>query len=137
MFPRDAGARPFVTATTFTYRPLQPDLIIDNNDTGITRGITVPATTDRVNSLRVGIRLDHTYDGDLDFYLLPPGITWNPPYAVPGNGPVITAPPQVIELSTDNGGGTATTRAPTPRITLTTTRAFRAPTTQLGRQARR
>ncbi|MBX3475411.1 MAG: choice-of-anchor D domain-containing protein [Planctomycetes bacterium] len=104
LFPLRAGPRPFVRATTYTYRPNQPDLILDNDDVGITRGITVPATSDRVGSLRVGIRLDHTYDADLDIYLLPPGIVWNPPYAVPNNGPVITAPPQVIELSTDNGG---------------------------------
>ncbi|MBK9974016.1 MAG: choice-of-anchor D domain-containing protein [Planctomycetes bacterium] len=105
LFPVRAGPRPFVTATTFTYRPGQPDLITDNDEVGITRGITIPATSDRVGSMRVGIRLDHTYDQDLDIYLLPPGVVWNPPYAVPNNGPVITAPPQVIELSTDNGGG--------------------------------
>ena len=103
LFARRAGPRPFVSATTFTYRPLQPDLIVDNNATGITRGITVPATSDRINSLRVGVRLNHTYTADLDIYLLPPGVNWSPPYAIPDNGPVTSAPPQAIELSTDNG----------------------------------
>ncbi len=104
LFPRRAGPRPFVTATTFTSRPDGGVLIVDNTDTGITNTITVPATANRINSLRIGVRLNHTYSADLDLYLLPPGVTWAPPYATPFNGPVLTAPPGAIELSTDNNG---------------------------------
>ncbi|MCC6574741.1 MAG: choice-of-anchor D domain-containing protein [Planctomycetes bacterium] len=104
-FPVQAGPRPFVTTTTFTSRPNGAVLIPDNTDSGVTNTITVPSTTDRINSLRVGVRVNGSYDADLDMYLLPPGVTWSPPYATPNNGPVLTAPTEAIELCTDNGAG--------------------------------
>ncbi len=96
------AAGPLV-AQTFTSTPNVA--IPDNDPNGVTNTITVPATSDRVRSLRVGVRINHTYDADLYLFLLPPGVTWNPPYTTINNGPVIEPPPGVVTLSTKNGGG--------------------------------
>ena len=89
-------------AVTYTATP--NTAIPDNDPNGVTSSLVVPATADRIRALRVGIRIDHTYDGDLDIFLLPPGVTWAPPYASINNGPVVTPPAGVIQLSTNNGG---------------------------------
>ncbi|MBX3460150.1 MAG: choice-of-anchor D domain-containing protein [Planctomycetes bacterium] len=82
-----------------------PNLAIpDNNAFGVTNSINVPATGDRIGALRVGIRINHTYDADLDIWLIPPGVTWAGPYTTLNNGPVIEPPPGVVQLSTNNGG---------------------------------
>ncbi|MCC7509250.1 MAG: choice-of-anchor D domain-containing protein [Planctomycetes bacterium] len=87
---------------TFTANPNVA--IPDNNAFGVTSTINVPATADRIYSLRAGIRIDHTYDADLSVWLLPPGVTWAGPYATVNNGAVVTPPAGAIELSTKNGG---------------------------------
>ena len=87
---------------TFTANP--NIAIPDNNAFGVTSTINVPATSDRVYSLRVGIRIDHTYDADLSIWLLPPGVSWAGPYATVNNGAVVTPGAGAIELSTKNGG---------------------------------
>ncbi len=87
--------------TTFVSTPNQP--IPDNSPNGVTNTIVIPPTSDRIRSLRVGVRIQHTYTADLDIWLIPPGVTWSGPYTTINNGPVVEAPPGVIQLSTNNG----------------------------------
>ena len=82
-----------------------PNLAIpDNNANGVSSTINVPATADSIYSLRVGVRITHTYDADLSIWLLPPGVSWAGPYCTPNNGATPVPPAGVIELSTKNGG---------------------------------
>lgn len=89
-------------AVAFTANP--GVAIPDNNGNGVSSNINIPATGDRIYSLRVGVRITHTYDADLNIWLLPPGVTWAGPYATIDNGAVVTPAAGVIELSTKNGG---------------------------------
>ena len=93
---------PLAAQGTFT---ANPGLAIpDNSGTGVSSSITVPPTSDTIYSLRAGVRITHTYEGDLSIWLLPPGVTWAGPYCTPNNGATPTPPAGVIELSTKNGG---------------------------------
>ncbi|MCA8937886.1 MAG: hypothetical protein KDB68_16995, partial [Planctomycetes bacterium] len=83
-------------AQTFTSSPNVA--IPDSPAAGVSDTINVTGVTGAITSLRVDVRIDHTWDSDLDIWLIPPGTNWSGPYR---NG----APPAgVIDLSTDNGG---------------------------------
>ncbi|MCA8914961.1 MAG: choice-of-anchor D domain-containing protein [Planctomycetes bacterium] len=95
-------AAPLAAQGLFT---ANPNLAIpDNNANGVSSTINVPATADAIYSLRVGVRITHTYDADLSIWLLPPGVSWTGPYCTPNNGATPVPPAGVIELSTKNGG---------------------------------
>lgn len=105
IFPVLAGPNIIENIRTFTYRPGAVQSVTDNDPNGVARSIVVGPTSERIRGLRVGVRLDHAYTGDLDLWLLPPGVTWQPPYASLDNGPVLVPPYGAVELSTKNGGG--------------------------------
>ncbi len=89
IFPVLAGPNIIENIRTFTYRPGAVQSVTDNDPNGVARSIVVGPTSERIRGLRVGVRLDHAYTGDLDLWLLPPGVTWQPPYASLDNGPVL------------------------------------------------
>ncbi len=85
-----------LSAQTFTSNP---NLAIpDSPNPGVSDSINVTGVTGAITSLRVDLRINHTWDSDLDIWLIPPGVTWAGPYR---NG---TPPAGVIDLCTDNGG---------------------------------
>src|SRR5690606_29104248 len=84
-FPLALGYHHFGPVHSWGSAPIGGLVIPDNTPGGVTDAITIPATLDRIGSVRVGIRISHNRDTDLDIYLQPPF------------GPA-------VELSTDNGG---------------------------------
>ncbi len=103
-YPLQFGPHPLNPPHTYVSTPPFGKSIPDNNAFGITDTITIPATNDLIGALRIGIRIEHANDADLDIWLIPPGVTWAGPYTTINNGLNVTPQPGVIELSTDNGG---------------------------------
>ncbi|MHC4840129.1 MAG: hypothetical protein ACYTDT_04090 [Planctomycetota bacterium] len=84
-----------LNAQTTTYTRNPSLAIPDASSVGVTDTIGASGLTGSLSVLRVGIRIDHTYDGDLNVWLIPPGVTWT--------GPFVTPPAGVIELCTNVG----------------------------------
>src|SRR5690606_70853 len=68
-FPLPLGYHHFGPARSAGSAPIGGRVIRDNFSTGTSDTITIPATAELIGSLRVGIRIDHNFDQDLDIYL--------------------------------------------------------------------
>ncbi|MCB9934611.1 MAG: choice-of-anchor D domain-containing protein [Planctomycetes bacterium] len=82
-----------LSAQTFTSNPNLP--IADNVSQSDSMNVT--GVTGAVTSLRVDLRIDHTWDSDLSIWLIPPGVADPGSYAG-------TPPAGVIDLCSGNGG---------------------------------
>ncbi|HRJ79177.1 MAG TPA: hypothetical protein PLF37_11775, partial [Planctomycetota bacterium] len=89
--------------TTFSR---QPALAVPDN-TSVSDSMVISGVAGNISTLTLELRINHTWDADLNIYLIPPGTTWAGPYTgVP--------PANVVEICTGNGGsgdnfGTGTT----------------------------